>query len=160
MSYEKHKASESEKGKGDTYSKESEDKLAALKELRRKNGLCFKCGAKWSNNHKCAAQVPLHVLDEILDALEPKEDSETETSMEVEEDIIATVSQASSLDSIRRRTMRVCGNIGKLEVLILIDSGSVGSFISDRLASQLQLQSVPCPPVQLMAADGSPMLCE
>jgi hypothetical protein len=28
--------------------------LAALKESSRRNGLCFKCGAKWGHNHKCA----------------------------------------------------------------------------------------------------------
>lgn len=56
--------------------------------------------------------------------------------------------------------MRICGNIGKLNVLILVDSGSVGSFISDRLAVQLQLATMTCDPVQLMAANGSPMVCD
>ena len=73
--------------------------MAALRELRRKNGLCFKYGAKWSNNHKCAAQVPLHVLEGILDALGPIDDSESEVPIEVEDEIIATVSQPNSLVS-------------------------------------------------------------
>jgi hypothetical protein len=46
-----------------------EDKLASLKEFKRKNGLCFKCGERWSHNHKCPAQVSLHVIEELLDAL-------------------------------------------------------------------------------------------
>ena len=29
------------------------DKLTSLKQYRRKNGLCFKCGGKWSTNHNC-----------------------------------------------------------------------------------------------------------
>lgn len=159
MGYEKTKTSKVEKGKGEGHSKESEDKLAALKESRRRNGLCFKCGAKWGHNHKCAAQVPLHVLEKILDALEPTEDSDSDGPQQMEDEVIATVSQSNSLDSIRRRTMRICGHIGKVNVLILVDSGSVGSFISDKLAAQLQVKTVPCPPIQLMTTDGSPMVC-
>lgn len=91
-SFDKTKISKSDKGRAEGQFKENVDKLAALKEMRRKNGLCFKCGAKWSNNHKCAAQVPLHVLEEILDALEPVDDSNAETHTEAEEEVIATVS--------------------------------------------------------------------
>lgn len=149
-----------DRGKSDSVSKEGEDKLASLKESRRKNGLCFKCGAKWGHNHKCPPQVPLHVLEEILDALEPEDDSDSKDFYEAGEEVIATVSQSQSLDNVRRRTMRICGNIAKLSVLILVDSGSVGSFISDKLANQLQLATMACEPVQLMAADGSPMVCD
>lgn len=45
-------------------------------------------------------------------------------------------------------------------MLSIVDSGSVGSFISDRLAVQLQLATVTCEPVQLMTADRSPMVCD
>jgi hypothetical protein len=47
-----------------------DDKLASLKSFRRRNGLCFKCGEKWSPAHKCLAHISLHVLEEILDALD------------------------------------------------------------------------------------------
>ena len=30
---------------------ESNDKLTALKNFRKRNGLCFKCGNKWSKDH-------------------------------------------------------------------------------------------------------------
>jgi len=33
----------------------------------------------------------------------------------------------------KRRTMKLHGQVGKIEVLILVDSGSVGTFISDLL---------------------------
>jgi len=49
---------------------ESEDKLASLKQYKRKNGLCFKCGGKWSTTHSCPEQIPLHVLEELWDALD------------------------------------------------------------------------------------------
>jgi hypothetical protein len=40
-----------------------DEKLAALKQYRRKNGLCFNCDGKWSPNHSCPEHVPLHVLE-------------------------------------------------------------------------------------------------
>lgn len=49
---------------------ETDDKLASLKQFRRKNGLCFKCGGKWGPNHTCPETVPLHVLEELWEALE------------------------------------------------------------------------------------------
>ena len=49
---------------------EAEDKLASLKSLRRRNGLCFKCGEKWSPAHTCPPHISLHVLEEFLDALD------------------------------------------------------------------------------------------
>jgi hypothetical protein len=47
--------------------------LATLKEFRKRNGLFFKCDEKWSHNHRSPAQVPLHVIEELLDALEETE---------------------------------------------------------------------------------------
>jgi len=60
----------------------------------------------------------------------------------------------------KRRTMKICGKIGKLDVLILINSGSVGTFISDQLASRLPDQRTSCQSVKFVAADGSPMICQ
>jgi hypothetical protein len=42
---------------------ERSDKLEALRNYRRKNGLCFKCGEKWGQQHKCPTQILLHVLE-------------------------------------------------------------------------------------------------
>jgi hypothetical protein len=40
-------------------------KLADLKAYHRAHGLCDHYGEKWSHDHKCVAQVGLHVLDEL-----------------------------------------------------------------------------------------------
>jgi ATP-dependent protease Clp ATPase subunit len=113
-------------------------------ELRKKNGLCFKCGAKWGHNHKCPNQVPLHVLEEVLDALEPTDFQDDELETKVEEKVVLAVSSSKGFKGVKRRTMRISGVIGKLNVLILINSGSVGTFISEQLARKLQLDTVPC----------------
>jgi hypothetical protein len=47
-----------------------EDRLDSLKAYRRSKGLCFTCGDKWSKQHKCPAQVPLHIVEELLEVLQ------------------------------------------------------------------------------------------
>jgi heterodisulfide reductase subunit C len=156
---DKVKVGDADKPKQQTMLTEFEDKLANLKNFRRRNGLCFKCGNKWSKDHKCPHQVPLHVIEELLDALEAKglDDSELD-SKSIEETVMA-VGHSSLPDPTKRRTMKLCGKIGKKEVLILVDSGSVASFISTQLADQLQVQTIPCQQTSFVAADGSPMIC-
>jgi hypothetical protein len=103
--------------------------------------------------------VPLHVLEEVLDALEPTDFQDDELETKVEEKVVLAVSSSKGFKGVKRRTMRISGVIGKLNVLILINSESVGTFISEQLARKLQLDTVPCSQIQLVAADGSPMLC-
>jgi hypothetical protein len=67
---EKYKSPEVDLVKQKSQKSELEEKLADLKNFRKRNELCFKCGEKWSHNHKCPAQVSLHVIEELLDALE------------------------------------------------------------------------------------------
>lgn len=40
-----------------------------------------------------------------------------------------------------------------------MDSGSVTTFVSDKLVQQLNLATVPTEPTKFLAADGSPMIC-
>ena len=72
-----------------------------------------------------------------------------------------TVLAVGHLDTVivRRKTLKLCGTIGKLDVLILVDSGIVGTFTSSQLAERLQVPLSECPPTHYIAADGSPMIC-
>lgn len=47
--------------------------MVALKSYRRALGLCFKCGAKWSKDHKCPPEVLL-VVEAIWDSLVDSDD--------------------------------------------------------------------------------------
>lgn len=75
------------------------------------------------------------------------------------EEVVLAVGQDVSTEVDKRRTMKICGRIGKSDVLILIDSGSVGTFISEKLASRLSVQTAPCTTSKFLAVDGSPMIC-
>jgi len=82
-----------------------------------------------------------------------------EVDSEALEEAVMAVGNDSLPDQSKRRTMKLYGNIGNNEILILVDSGSVASFVSSKLAAQLQLPSVPCQQTNFIAADGSPMSC-
>jgi hypothetical protein len=53
------------------------------------------------------------------------------------------VGHAISSGPVKRITMKLCEHIGKTKVLILVDSRSVGTFISDQSAKKLQVSTVP-----------------
>jgi hypothetical protein len=44
-------------------------RLSSLREQRRAQGLCMKCSDKWGKGHRCPKQIPLHILEEVLDAM-------------------------------------------------------------------------------------------
>lgn len=62
--------------------KPKEDRVASLKAYRRSKGLCFVCGERWGRDHKCATTVHLHVVHELLEALQSESYSENNTSPE------------------------------------------------------------------------------
>ena len=61
--------------------------------------------------------------------------------------------------AVKRRTLKLKGRIGTQDVLILVDSGSVATFISEHLAAKLQCSTQLCTETKFLAADGSPMSC-
>lgn len=56
------------------------------------------------------------------------------------------------------QTLRFTGYIGTQEVLILLDSRSVGTFVSAELAEQTLQPKEYCSELRYSAADGSPMI--
>ncbi|CAD6334713.1 unnamed protein product [Miscanthus lutarioriparius] len=145
-----------------TSQSDSEDKLASLKQFRRKNGLCFKCGGKWAPNHTCPDQVPIHVLEELWDALQLQDEGDSEeipSGIQSADDTVLTVQLPNSETTGRRQTLKLLAHIGKQQVLVLVDSGSIGTFVSDRLVKTLNLPTEPCPLATFRAADGGQLQC-
>ena len=85
-------------------------KLAAVKTYRRAMGLCYKCGAKWSKDHKCNPQVQLHVVQELWDLLQD-EDSTTDTATpaDSEPQAFMALSQCALTSSSAPRTVQFSG---------------------------------------------------
>lgn len=127
-----------------------------------KNGLCFKCGEKWSTTHTCPEQVPLHLIKELLDALEiqSSEDSdELQSEIQSTKNGVMAVQLPDKEAKGRRQTLKQLAHIGKLQVLILVDSGSIGTFVSDRLVNTLGLTTKQCPISTFKAADVCQLQC-
>ena len=61
-----------------------------------------------------------------------------------------------SSSSVRHRTLKLCGRIGKSDVLILVDSGSVDTFVSSQFIDRLRLPLSDCTSTQYVAADEDP----
>lgn len=133
------KITDADKLKTATAHQDSDDKLMALKDFRRKSGLCFKCGEKWAPNHTCPTKVSLHVIGEPLDAIISSDSDSSQPDSDELEEVITAVSHSARSAAQRRRTMKLAGRIGKVEILVLVDSGSVGTFVSNRLVDQLRL---------------------
>jgi hypothetical protein len=126
------------------------DKLANLKAMRRAKGECFKCGAKWGPQHKCSTNVPMHVMEEMLDILQLSYDSKEEDNADQsnsDTELLALSLLCAVAGTSRKKTMRLLGLCGKQEMLILIDSGSSTSFISETIVQKAHLQPSTAPPL-------------
>ncbi|CAD6338445.1 unnamed protein product [Miscanthus lutarioriparius] len=54
----------------------TDERWAALRSLRRSQGLCFRYGSKWSRDHRCPQVVQLQVLEEVLGLFSLEESTE------------------------------------------------------------------------------------
>lgn len=144
----------------------ADDKWSALKSYRKANGLCFTCGEEWQGrNHKCLDQVSINMVQELMDMfqLNTEYDSDGDDTEPEPEQVVLAV-QAPSSSGIaapkKRKTMRFRGFIGKQEILILLDSGSMSTSIREDLANSLNQNAQPCESLKYTAANGTTMLSD
>lgn len=142
-----------------------EDKWSVVRAYRRANGLYFLCAEKWEGkHHKCPPQVSINMIHEPMDLCNMQEGSDADSVSDEEETtdgmVMAVSTPTTQGSTKKRRTMRFRGFIGKQELLILPDSGSVGTFVSPKLIQQIQHPVVSCSPIQFTTADGGSMLSD
>jgi hypothetical protein len=130
-----------------------------VKEYRRVNGLCYTCGEKFEPGHqaKCPKRVPqqLNVISkedlemvlskEMLERVEQEEGQEEE----LHKLSLHAVSGADTPECIRFRAL-----IQDQLMLMLVDSRSSTSFISQTMVDKLRLNSEPCAAVTVKVANG------
>ena len=123
-------------------------KLSAVKAYRRAMGLCYKCGEKWSKDHKCSQQVQLHLVQELWDLLPDDADqAPAPTTPTDEEQAFLAISLSAVTGTPAPRTVRFSGSIQGHPINILLDSGSSSSFLGAAVAARLQdvaVQATPC----------------
>lgn len=139
-------------------------KARQLKEYRRENNQCFRCGEKYAPGHVCAkTTVPLATVhsmetqgqeilsDEVLDAVEQQEVALAALQLSV-----CALAGTDGPSSIR---LRAC--IGNQTILILIDSGSSHSFLDASLLTRIGVQPTTMPvPQTVKVANGAYMPCD
>ena len=135
--------------------------LNAIKSYRRAKGLCYKCGIKWGPTHKFAPQVALHVVEELWQLLQVPGamskslgDSDSDSGEEL---MALSLYAVHGIDA--PRTIRVMGNLNGQTPLILLDSGSSSTFISEQLAAKFTNWTPLANPTLVKIADGATIWC-
>lgn len=141
-----------------------DDKLSTLRDYRRTRGLCFRCGEKWSRDHRCPEAIQLHALQELWDVCFAKDCQEAcmddcqETGNE-DAQLCLAISMAASGGPLPVTSIQFMGQIQGHLARILIDSGSSDTFVSTSLADKLDGISTFTPPLKVTVADGTQLLC-
>lgn len=141
----------------------STDKVTALKAYRRAQGLCYICVEKWSPTHKCAALVQLNVVQELFSLfLEggAQESQEISILSYAKAGELMAISVQAIQGSEPDGTMRMLGQVQGTEVLILVDSGSSGSFISSQIAAGLKGVQSLLRQLSVRVANGGTLNCD
>lgn len=130
--------SEERKSPRNSKGRSSPDKMAALMAYKKAKGLCYKCGAKWGPQHSCPDYVPMHVVEELWQ-------------------MIISVNAVNGTSA--GKTIKLKCSIGKVEAIVLLDSGSSHSFISEQVAALIPGWKPLHKIIQVRVADGRMLLC-
>ncbi|KAM0905424.1 hypothetical protein ACQ4PT_017397 [Festuca glaucescens] len=131
-----------------------------LRDFRKANNLCFRCGDKYSREHQCKQTSQLLTI-QLGDFGEILSD-DTVHALELLEDPIITaecchisvnaMAGTESIKSLRLRTM-----VGNQVCLILVDSGSSHSFINAEFARRVGASIQPMSSVAVKVANNQVM---
>ncbi|KAJ3684911.1 hypothetical protein LUZ61_014075 [Rhynchospora tenuis] len=130
----------------------------------RQLGLCFYCGKKYSQGHKCQKRRLL-----MLEAMEIEEDVSV-FDLPVSEDASdhsktpviehGDISMCLPHDQQGSQSLKFKGYIQNKPILALIDSGSTHSFIHPSIISSVQLQTMPATSMIVKTASGSQLISD
>ncbi|KAA3472231.1 Retrovirus-related Pol polyprotein from transposon 297 family [Gossypium australe] len=132
-------------------------------EDRRRKGLCFWCGLKYSPGHKCSkSQVFQLVIDPTWEQGSDVKSSNFEELQDYSDhlELVDQVPESLvlSLHALQRlqghTTMWFSAIIDHTEVVVLVDSGSTRNFIDYKVAKKLQLPVEAGSSLKVMVANG------
>ncbi|MCH87636.1 hypothetical protein A2U01_0008513 [Trifolium medium] len=128
-------------------------------QLRREKNLCYFCDEKFSPAHKCPNR------QFMLLQLETEDESQLDTPVPAAEEVILEEdTHHLSLNAMRGSngvgTIRFTGQIGSIQVKILVDGGSSDNFIQPRIAQVLKLPIEPAPNLRVLVGNGQMLSAE
>uniref|UniRef100_A0ACD5WZK3 Uncharacterized protein n=1 Tax=Avena sativa TaxID=4498 RepID=A0ACD5WZK3_AVESA len=143
---------------GDDFGRERQ-----LRDYRRANGLCFRCGDKYTREHQCKQPVQLLTIqmgdfgemlsDEAVRALELLDEPEAPPQCCMISAHALSGTEASA-------TIRLPVTVGDKVMLLLLDSGSSHSFINANFAQSIGAHTLAIPPVPVKVANGQCIPCD
>jgi hypothetical protein len=100
-------------------------------------GLCYKCGAKWSKEHRCSQEVlqAFNALWDLFASDDSLADSEPDSTPTKQLMLALSKSALSGIPA--ARTIRLVGSRADIPVQILVDSGNSSSFVNQSLVPRL-----------------------
>jgi hypothetical protein len=132
-----------------------------LRDYRKANGLCYRCGEKFDQQHQCAKKAELHVLttedhhaelaDEVLELLELQD---LANAQELSLSINAIAGSQSD------GTICIRALVKNQVMLLLVDSGSSNTFVNENFARRLNCPTVPILAVSVKVANGEHLVCD
>ncbi|RLM69686.1 uncharacterized protein C2845_PM17G07550 [Panicum miliaceum] len=137
-------------------------KFAALMAYRKAKGLCYKCGSRWQPGHKCATNVPLHVVEELWQLVQDSTVQSTLPAQTTDSDStedLRVVSLAAVNGQEAFKTIRFWSTVNKKEAVVLADSGSSRNFISELMASSMPSGQELSLPIKVRVANGTVLTC-
>jgi hypothetical protein len=144
-------------------SESTDDEIKALRQYRRACGLRDRCAEKWVFGHKCAPTVQLHVVQELWELISVDDSvSATPELSNCSDDsaqLCVCISQADVEGVESPKFMRVMGSIQGVAVMMLIDSCSSHTFISDVVAAKLAGLSSLARAMHVKVANGDIVVC-
>ncbi|KAL4587886.1 hypothetical protein LXL04_000762 [Taraxacum kok-saghyz] len=129
-------------------------------EDRRRKGLCFNCGLKYSPQHKCT-EGSMRILlltdsdetDDSGDLVQPDDSLPDEPIPDGECSSLESCGFSSNPNP-PLSTIKLSGDISGLPALILLDSGASHNFISRKLAIALGLSIHHIPKIRIKLGDN------
>jgi hypothetical protein len=137
----------------------NEHKVATLMAYRKAKGLCYKCGMKWGPQHKCSPTVPLHMVEEPWQILDQPEPTEKENSPVDSGDDVMTLSIHAIQGTEAPQTIKLTANLFSKSVIMLVDSSSSSSFVSQTIAAYGPEWVLLEQPLQVRVANGQLIQC-
>lgn len=125
----------------------------------KENKSCWKCGDPWHPGHKCKTQGHVVAIEVDKDNTHD-EDPEIEPTTEEEVGEEAEVTLCAVVGGEGMNSIKLQGKVGKLKLMILIDTGSTHSFMDPKIAYQLKLPVQKGSILTVMVANGQKVKCE
>lgn len=104
--------------------------------------------------------MQLHVVEELLELLQADDQAPQQQADEHDGEILMSISKLATTGQTTPHTVRLLGTIAGKEMLILVDSGSSHSFVSEGIAAELQEQVQTIATTSVKIADGGVLQCK